>query len=180
MSPLDPVPEAQLRDSAPGRAAETDGWFVVNVAEAAGVHTDRFGDACRFEVAAARFPEFGINVRVLQPGQPNCLYHRENSQEAFLVLSGECIAIVEEQERRLRAGDFLHTPSGTAHVIVGAGEGPCAVLMVGTRKSPEELLYPVSAAAARHGASVEQETSDEEAAYAGVEAQAGPLGRVPW
>ena len=65
MSPLDPVPEAQLSDSAVGRAAETDGWFVVNVAEAAGVHTDRFGDACRFEVAAARFPEFGINVRVL-------------------------------------------------------------------------------------------------------------------
>jgi len=87
------VPEAPLSDSAAGRAAESDGWFVVNVADAAGMHTDRFGDACRFEVAAARFPEFGINVRVLQPGQPNCLYHRESSQEAFLVLSGECIAV---------------------------------------------------------------------------------------
>lgn len=179
MSPLDPVPEAQLSDSAAGRAAETEGWFVVNVAEAAGVHT-RFGDACRFEVAAARFPEFGINVRVLQPGQPNCLYHRESSQEAFLVLSGECIAVVEEQERPMRAGDFLYTPPGTAHVIVGAGDGPCAVLMVGTRKDPEDLLYPVSGAAAQHGASVEEDTSDEEAAYAGVVARPGPLGRVPW
>jgi hypothetical protein len=52
--------------------------------------------------------------------------------------------------------------------------------MVGTRKDPEELLYPASAVAARHGASVERDTSDEEAAYAGVEAQAGPLGRRPW
>ena len=180
MSPLDPVPEAQLSDSPAGRAAETDGWFVVNVAEASGVHTNRFGDACRFEVAAARFPEFGINVRVLEPGQPNCLYHRESAQEAFLVLSGECIAVVEEQERRMRTGDFLYAPPGTAHVIVGAGEGPCTVLMVGMRKDPEELLYPASAVASKHGASVEEDTSDEEAAYAGVEAQAGPLGRVPW
>jgi uncharacterized cupin superfamily protein len=177
---MDPVPEASLAESPAGRAAETDGWFIVNVAEATGMHTNRFGDACRFEVAAARFPEFGINVRVLAPGQPNCLYHRENAQEAFLVLSGECLAIVEEEERRMRAGDFLYTPPGTAHVVVGAGEGPCAVLMVGTRKSPEDLLYPVSEVAAKYGASVERETSDEEEAYAGVEAQAGPLGRVPW
>jgi uncharacterized cupin superfamily protein len=169
-----------LSDSPAGRAAETDGWFVVNVADAATMHTDRFGDAVRFEVAAARFPEFGINVRVLAPGQPNCRYHREGAQEAFLVLSGECIAVVEEQERPMRTGDFLYTPPGTAHVLVGAGDGPCTILMVGTRKDPEDLLYPVSPAAARHGASVEHETSDEEEAYAGVEAEAGPLGRVPW
>jgi uncharacterized cupin superfamily protein len=180
VSPLDPVPEASVADSPAGRGAETDGWFIVNVAEAAGMQTNRFGRACRFEVAAARFPEFGVNVRVLAPGQPNCLYHRESAQEAFLVLSGECVAIVEEQERRMRAGDFLHTPPGTAHVVVGAGERPCAVLMIGTRKSPEELLYPVSPAAARHGASVERETSDEQEAYARVEAEPGPLGEVPW
>jgi uncharacterized cupin superfamily protein len=177
---MDPVPEASLAESPAGRAAETDGWFIVNVADAAGMRTNRFGAACRFEVAAARFPEFGINVRVLAPGEPNCLYHREDSQEAFLVLSGECVAIVEEEERRMGAGDFLYTPPGTAHVLVGAGEEPCAVLMVGTRKDPEDLLYPVSEAAARYGASVERETSDEEEAYAGVEAHAGPLGRVPW
>ena len=177
---LEPVPEAQLSDSPAGRAAETDGWFIVNVADGAGMHTNRFGDACRFEVAAGRFPEFGINVRVLAPGQPNCMYHREDAQEAFLVLSGECIAIIEEEERRMRTGDFLYTPPGTAHVVVGAGDGPCAVLMVGTRKEPEELLYPVSPVAARYGASVEEETSDEEAAYAGVEGELRPLGRVPW
>jgi len=144
------------------------------------MHTDRFGDAVRFEVAAARFREFGINVRVLAPGRPNCMYHREGAQEAFLVLSGECIAVVEEEERPMRAGDFLHAPPGTAHVLVGAGVGPCTVLMVGTRKDPEDLVYPVSPVAARHGASVEHETSNEAEAYAGVEGRLGPLGRVPW
>ena len=180
MSPLDPVPEAPLGDSPAGRAAEADGWFIVNVADAPATLSERFGAKCGFEGAAARFPEFAINVRVLAPGQPNCLYHREDSQEAFLVLSGECIAIVEEQERPMRAGDFLYTPSGTAHVIVGAGDGPCSVLMVGTRKDPEELLYPVSPVAARHGASVEQETPDAEVAYGDEESEPRPLGRVPW
>jgi uncharacterized cupin superfamily protein len=163
-------PEAPLqRDASGGLAPASEGWFVVNVAEASAMHSERFGDGCRFE-GAARFPEFGINVRVLQPGRPACLYHRESSQEAFLVLRGECLAIVEEQERRLRAGDFLFTPPGTAHVLVGAGEAPCALLMVGARGPDQEVHYPVSPAAARYGASVYQATSSMPDAYA----QGGP------
>jgi uncharacterized cupin superfamily protein len=174
-----PLSEASLGQTPEGLVPEGDGWFIVNVADARGMRSSRFGRAVRFE-GEPLFPAFGINVRVLEPGQPNCKYHRENQAEAFLVLSGECIAVVEEQERHMHAGDFFYAPPGTAHVIVGAGQGPCAVLMVGTRKDPEELLYPASTVAAKHRASVEQDTSDEEAAYAGVEAQAGPLGRVPW
>ena len=41
------------------------------------------------------------------------MHHRENAQEGFLVLSGECLLIVEEEERRLRAWDFFHCPGGT-------------------------------------------------------------------
>ena len=164
---LEEVPEAPLRRGEAGLIPAGEGWFIVNIAEAEGIHTDDYGDACTFETREQRFPEFGINVHVLQPGQPNSLYHRENAQEAFLVVSGECLAIVEEQERRMRAGDFLHCPPGTAHVLVGAGDGPCAIVMVGTRKSPEELLYPVSEAAGRHGGSVEEETDSARTAYAG-------------
>jgi uncharacterized cupin superfamily protein len=117
---------------------------------------------------------------MLEPGQPNGLYHRESSQEAFLVLAGECVAIVEGQERPMRKGDFLYSPPGTAHIIVGAGDGPCAVLMVGTRKDPEELLYPVDETAARHGAAAAEETPDEKVAYAGEPPlRPAPLG-LPW
>lgn len=175
------IEEAALTETEAGLVPEGEGWFVVNVAEGRGMRSDRFGSACVFEgVDAGRFPEFGLNVRVLQPGQPNSLYHREDAQEAFLVVRGEAIAIVEDQERRLRTGDFLHAPPGTAHVLVGAGDGPCAILMVGTRKHPETLLYPVSEVAARYGASVEEETPDESAAYAGTPPpEPGPIG-TPW
>ena len=163
-------PEAPLqREKSGGLAPVGDGWFIVNVAEAKAMHSERFGDGCRFE-GATRFPEFGINVRVLPPGTPACLYHRESSQEAFLVLKGECLAIVEEQEWHLRTGDFLLTPPGTNHVLVGAGSAPCVVLMVGTRKADQELHYPLSPAAARYGASVEAATSSLPEAYG----QGGP------
>jgi uncharacterized cupin superfamily protein len=142
--------------------------------------SERFGDKARFEALDGPFPEFAINVRVLSPGQPNGLYHRESGQEAFIVLHGECVAIVEDEERTMGRGDFLYAPPGTAHILVGAGEGPCAILMVGTRKDPEELLYPVSEVAARYGASAERETSDVEEAYGDNPIHPRPFGHVPW
>jgi len=159
-------PEARLqRDENGGLAPAGEGWFIVNVAEAHAMHSERFGDGCRFE-GATRFPEFGINVRVLAPGKPACLYHRESSQEAFLVLKGECLAIVEEQERRLHVGDFLLTPPGTNHVLVGAGTAPCVILMVGARRADQEVHYPVSPAAAHFGASAVRATDSPPDAYA--------------
>jgi uncharacterized cupin superfamily protein len=177
---LEKVDEAPLRETDGGLAPDGDGWFVVNVADAVGVGKEGLGRAAVFE-GEAEFPEYGINVHVIQPGEPNCMYHRESHQEDFLVLSGECVAIVEDQERPMRRGDFLHTPAGCAHVFVGAGDGPCAILMVGARQMPEEILYPASEVAARHGASVEQDTPHPREAYARFPRKAkAPLGHVPW
>ena len=72
----------------------------------------------------APFSQFGIGPHMLMPGQPNGRYHAEAAQEGFLVLSGECIAIVEGEERRMRQWDYLHCPPGTHHITVGAGDGP--------------------------------------------------------
>jgi uncharacterized cupin superfamily protein len=173
------VEEAPLERTEAGAAPQGDGWFVVNVADAVGIASDTMGSAAIFE-GESKFPDYGINVHVLKPGEPNCMYHRENQQEDFLVLSGECVAIVEDEERRMRRGDFLHTPAGCAHVFVGAGDGPCAILMVGTRKEPDEVLYPVSEVAGRHGAAVERETPDPAEASAGRRRSRAPLGDVPW
>ncbi len=52
------------------------------------------------EARKTAFPEIGYTLYVLQPGQPNGMYHREDNQEDFLVLQGECLLIVEGQERR--------------------------------------------------------------------------------
>ena len=178
---LDPVPEAPLHQAEAGLVAGGEGWFVVNVADAHATHSERFGSSARFEDRPrVEFPDFGFNVRVLQPGQPASLYHRENAQEVFLVLSGECLAIVEDEERPLRRGDFLYTPPGTAHVVVGAGDGPSTVLMAGTRKDPEELLYPVSELAAKYGASAARETASEQEAYGDTRRPRPTSLGLPW
>ena len=128
------------------------------------------GPGCPFGSRdVALFPEVGITLRVLQPGQPNCRYHAESTQEDFLVLQGECLLLVEGQERQLRAWDFVHCPGGTAHVFVGAGSGPCAILMVGARRPDDDIVYPVSELALKHGAGVETEAHDPRDAYADLD-----------
>ena len=93
------------------------------------------GDACIFEADAVPFGQIGYTLQVLQPGQPNGMYHHEDDQEDFLVLSGECIADHRGQERTLKAWDFVHCPPGTEHIFVGAGDGPCVIFMAGARGS---------------------------------------------
>lgn len=156
--------EATLERTENGTTVKADGWFALHATEAAWRSNERFGVLCSFE-GEARYPQLGINLRVLQPGQPASLYHQETCQEDFYVVAGECILLVEEQERRLRAGHFVHCPAGTRHAFIGAGDGPCAILMVGARSGDKKLLYPVSEAAARHRASVESETSEPRQAY---------------
>jgi len=167
--------EARLEQVANGLVPVTEGWFVVNAAEAPWVQREAFGRRGRFELDGrlaagtgrepVHFDQLGVTLAVLEPGKPSGMYHAEAGQEDFLVLSGECIAIIEEQERRLQQWDFLHCPSWTKHILVGAGDGPCVVLMVGARVEGG-IVYPVSAAAARHGASVETETDSPHEAYA--------------
>jgi uncharacterized cupin superfamily protein len=103
---------------------------------------------------------------VLEPGQPNGKYHSESVQEDFLVISGECLLIVDGEERRLKAWDFVHCSAGTEHIFVGAGSGPCTILMVGARRTDRRIRYPVNELAARHGASAPEDTSDAAKAYA--------------
>ena len=158
--------EARLEQTESGLAPTEPGWFVVNLGEGRWFRHEAFGAACSFESKAARFPDLGINVHVLAPGEPGCLYHGESNQEAYLVLWGECLLLVEGRERPLRQWDFVHLPAGTEHVAIGAGDGSCAILMVGARDPDRDIVYPVSELAARHGASAERETDSPAEAYA--------------
>ena len=146
--------------------------------------SNTFGSGCYFESEEFWFPRLGINLSVLEPGQPSALYHSENQQEAFVVLSGECRLLVDGGERLLRAWDFFHSPAGTEHIFVGAGDAPCVILMAGVRSKDEQLHYPVSELAARYGASAEEETSDFKQAYGRFErSQPGRPSywdRLPW
>jgi uncharacterized cupin superfamily protein len=154
-------------------------WFVVNVADAPARRSDKEGAWVKFEREDDPFAQFGITLTVVWPGQTSSAYHAENLQEDFLVLSGECVAIVEEEEVPMKAWDFLHCPPGTRHVFVGAGEGPCAIVMVGARSADEELLYPVSELAARFGAQSVNAPTDGPGAYEGWP-EADRLDSMPW
>lgn len=160
------VEQARLEAMEAGLEPVTEGWFVVSVRDARWWTNKAFGASCRFEGPEAWFRELAINLRVLQPGEPNCLYHGESQQEDFLVLAGECVLLVEGEERPLRAWDFVHCPANTEHVFVGAGDDPCVILMTGARSDDEVLRYPVSEVARRYGASAETETSSADEAYA--------------
>jgi uncharacterized cupin superfamily protein len=173
------VPEASAQDGEHGREITSDGWFVLSLGEARAYANPSSGTVFPLEGEEHRWPEFGANVHVLEPGQVSCRYHQESGQEGFLVLQGSCLLLVEEQERTLHQWDWFHCPGGTRHVFVGAGDGPCAILMIGARPEAEELHYPVSALAARHGASVAAPTDEPGEAYADWPGQWEPV-RAPW
>jgi uncharacterized cupin superfamily protein len=164
------VPEAAIEETENGRVATGEGWYVLNAREARWYYAEgrsAFGDL----EGDQNFPQLGINIQVLHPGDAMAMYHWEADQEDFLVVAGEALLIIEGEERTIRAWDFVHCPPETKHVIVGAGEGPCVVVAVGTRAhadGPGWGGYTVDQVALRHGAGVEQETTEPKEAYAHV------------
>jgi uncharacterized cupin superfamily protein len=162
------VPEAPLQQNDSGIVPAGEGWFVLNAREARWRHREGRGDAVYFD-GEVEFPQVGVNLYVLGPGEPMAMNHWEADEEDFLVLSGEVVLVIEGEERQLRQWDFVHCPAGTNHVIIGAGETGCVVLAIGAREhqgGPGWCGYTVDEAALRHGAGVEQETIDPREAYA--------------
>jgi uncharacterized cupin superfamily protein len=167
------VERARLESVASGLAPVSPGWFVVNAGDAAWVNNDRYGGVCIFEsdefVLRGRpdleeyvKPGAGFVIRVVSPGQPTGGFHAESVEEDFLVVQGECVLIVEDEEVPLRTWDFVHCPPGTAHAFVGAGDGPCVLVCAGNRDFDDDTFWRedrTSEAARRHGASADAEPS---------------------
>jgi uncharacterized cupin superfamily protein len=188
------IDEAKLEDVGSGLAPVSPGWFVVNAADAAWVRNEAFGHRAVFEssdrVLQERpdaepqyFTQTGFTLAVLEPGKPSGMYHAESTQENFLVLSGTCVLLIEEEERPLKAWDFVHCPPNTNHTFVGTGDVPCVILMIGHRREGRTINYPRSETALKHGAGVEAETPSPAEAYAPF--QHWRLGRpetrhLPW
>jgi uncharacterized cupin superfamily protein len=176
------VPEVRLEPTDTGLVPTGDGWFVLDAREGRWMHAEGRGARIMFD-GEARFPQVGVSLFVLQPGEPMGMYHWEADQEDFLVLSGEAVLLVEGAERPLRQWDFVHCPPHTSHVIIGAGDGPCAVLAIGAREhqdTPGWGGYPVDPLALTHRAGVEQETTEAEEAYAHVPRRRATRYRDGW
>jgi uncharacterized cupin superfamily protein len=159
------VPEAPLEQIENGLRPAGEGWYVLNAREAPWFE-GAFGFFGMLEPDEPGFDQVGVQFGILRPGEPSGMYHGEDAQEDFLVLSGECLLLIEGEERRLRQWDFVHCPPWTEHIFVGAGDGPCVLLGVGARRKGRGIRYPVSEIALKHGAGVEQETTVPREAYA--------------
>jgi uncharacterized cupin superfamily protein len=176
------VGESSLDLTEHGLVPRGDGWFVLNAREARWTHAPGRSAVCDFEGQPA-FPQLGINLSVLSPGQAMGMYHWEADQEDFLVLRGVALLIIEGIERTLRPWDFVHCPSGTKHIIVGAGDEPCLVLAVGARDrstGPDWGGYTVDPIAAAHGVGVAEDTTDAEQAYAHLRRRKPARYREDW
>ena len=172
------VDEAPLEETGFGVMPAGRGWFVLNARDARWFEKPGRGKEPSLQ-GKGDFPQLGMGLTVLEPGEPMSMYHWETDQEDFLVLAGEALLVVEGEERPLRQWDFVHCPPGTQHVIVGAGDGPCVVFAVGALENHtvgsrvEGTLegtddwgaYTVDEAALRHGAGMEEETNDADVAY---------------
>jgi uncharacterized cupin superfamily protein len=166
------VPEAPLEQTEAGLVPAGEGWFVLGARDARWIRRDGRGVNLPFtgwtEFEAEKyFPQLGVSLLVLGPGEPIGMYHSEADAEDFLVLSGEALLIVEGQERPLTRWDFVHCPPETQHMIVGAGDGPCIVLAIGAREHQVShgCTYTVDEVAQRHGAGI-QETREADEPYA--------------
>lgn len=168
------VPESALEPTDDGLVPRGEGWFVVNARDARWLCRPGRGFCLPLtgsteDEVERYFPQVGINVFVLAPGDTMGMYHRETDQEGFLVVAGQALLLVEGEERPLRAWDFVHCPAGANHTIVGGGGGLCLVVAVGARDlstGPDWGAYTVDPAAVRHSAGVEEETTDPDVAYA--------------
>jgi hypothetical protein len=78
------VPEAPLEPTEHGLVPAGDGWFVLNARETRWWDREGRGVAGDFDAEPEfPFPQLGIAVYVLGPGEPMAMYHWEADQEDF-------------------------------------------------------------------------------------------------
>ncbi|MET0927230.1 MAG: cupin domain-containing protein [Solirubrobacterales bacterium] len=166
--------EARLKRTDAGLVADGEGWFVLNAREARWIEREGRGFNLPFtgwteDEAETLFPQLGVALIVLEPGEPVGMYPWEAAAAPFLLLDGEALLIVEGEERPLRRWDFVHCPPGTGHIVIGAGDGRCVLLGIGAREHLGEDCnggaYTIDEAAIRHGAGIES-GSDADEPYA--------------
>jgi oxalate decarboxylase/phosphoglucose isomerase-like protein (cupin superfamily) len=159
--------EAEIEQTPEGAVPAGDGWFIRNLADLAWESAPRFG--------AWRDLLPGAHVHVLHAGEAPGYYHAEDAAEGFVVLSGECLALVEGEEQRMRQWDYLHTPPGTAHLTIGTGDEPCVIMMLGSPDPTRKVEWLADELAAKHGWSVARTTSVDTEVYTDLP----PVARVP-
>lgn len=168
------VNEAPVEKTEHGLVPTGEGWWIINARSARWVERDGRGRQVPFtgwtaDEAETFHRELGVNLVVLEPGQPLAIYHKETDAEGFFMIAGEALALVEGQERPLTQWDYFHCPTDCEHTIIGAGTHPCVLLAMSSRVNQGTDNwgeYTVDEVALKHNAGVEEATTDPGEAYA--------------
>ena len=170
--------EARIVETEAGKVVEGEGWFVLNAREVTYEAMPGRGAWSLFE-SGGSFEHYGFGIHVLMPGETPGYYHAESAQEDFLVLSGECIAVVEGEERRLRPWDLPALPARDQPHHDRRGRWAVRDPHGRRALSGRRVHYPVDEVAARHGASVAEPADESRDAYAGEDRTRSRV-RAPW
>jgi len=75
-------------------------------------------------------PQLLVGANVLQPGQTAKLHTHAREEKTYLVLSGEGVIQVGDEEHRVRAGHLVHCPIGVPHGATNDGTENLRLLVV--------------------------------------------------
>jgi uncharacterized cupin superfamily protein len=121
---------------------------IVNLDEVEPGSVDRgtFRDTWRALGAAAGSVRAGLNHDVVAPGKLNAPLHCHSAEEElFVILDGEGVCLLGDDEHPVRRGYVIARPPGTrvAHTFRG-GERELTLLAYGTREPNDIAYYPRS------------------------------------
>jgi uncharacterized cupin superfamily protein len=136
------LPEPELPE--PGERPPNVVWL--EDVERALLDRGDFGDSSRELGAAAGSVETGLNHSDIPPGKLNCPVHcHASEEEVFVVLEGDGVCILGEEEHPVRAGSVVARPPRTrvGHAFRAGADG-MKLLAYGTREPNDIAWYPRS------------------------------------
>lgn len=77
-----------------------------------------------------RSPQLLVGLNAFEPGQEHRLHTHSGMDKMYLVLEGEGVFLLAEEEVPMRAGKLLVAPEGVPHGIRNSGAGRLLVLAV--------------------------------------------------
>lgn len=75
-------------------------------------------------------PDALVKVLYLNPGESLPTHSHQKSTDVMVVLGGKGIAIVNGEERKVKAGDVVLNPVGTRHGLTNSGKTTLKWLLV--------------------------------------------------
>jgi hypothetical protein len=174
-----PVNEASSEETPYGRYITSDGWFVLNIADALAVRNDEKGGATYpLEPRESPFRDVGIRVPSSRRANRTRSTTPKACRKGFSCSRASARSSWRRTNGRCGSGTTSTVQPVRASVIVGAGDGPCSILMLGARPDVE-VRYPVSEVAAKYDASAVKDTDDADEAYADWPGEYVPV-RLSW